>query len=390
VWFVERHVRPGYSVSKNHTLPEGHPQPDAPAHKRQPTTGAAFTETQNMRTSIFQPFFSVVRLALFVLASVLAFGVGAAAQTLPYEADVAQDASVIRSGAGRGYYVVAEIAKGQRVTVVDERFLWYAIQCPESVTCFIEQKNVDAKGDGKRGVVNTDDTNVYFSHMTKGPSESYRPGGKLHAGDVVEIIEAVDNAYRVVAPKNIYVYMRPNSLTATLADAANDAAAEVPAPAVAEPAAETVATAEPQVVIDVEPIVLNPPVIVAPADAQPLAEAPQTTNAQPAEVPAVEISFDDIPAPATDAKADLGHQGHDQHAGGFLGQSHRIGKFAVHFIQCRVDPRVDHRRAVAANSVAAGCRQAKPCQPRKGESTPGKSSVFHIDTASNRSPDMAG
>ena len=116
------------------------------------------------------------------------------------------------------------LERGDRVQVETELFGWYQIRCPEGVFSYVEQKNVNAKGDGTRGEVNTDRTAVYAAHAdgSKSPAESYRKLLDLERGDLVEIVGTVDNYYKIIPPQTAFVFLPPKSLTAAEAVAVAD------------------------------------------------------------------------------------------------------------------------------------------------------------------------
>ena len=153
--------------------------------------------------------------ALLTLLTLLLAGLAptpAAAQAESYPAEVIENRVQVRSGAGRAYYEVGQLRRGDRVVVQNELFGWYRITPPDGVFCFIDRKNVDAKNDGSRGVVNTDDTNVMAAHVGGGPADSYRTLLKLGRGDTVEIVDTVSNVYKIRPPQGAYVYLPPNTL----------------------------------------------------------------------------------------------------------------------------------------------------------------------------------
>lgn len=201
-----------------------------------------------------------------LLAITLAAGTNQAqAQTPPFDAVVIEANTQVRSGAGRAYYEVGSLAVGSKVVVEAELFGWYKIECPEGVFCFVERKNVNVRGDGSLGVIETDGTPINAAHATKGPADSYRNLMKLDAGDTVEIVGEVNNAYKIKPPKNAYVFLPPGSIE----PAANRIPAPAPTPAQpkapeaveapARPAAVVTPPAAPKPQPEPQAIVVNPP-----------------------------------------------------------------------------------------------------------------------------------
>ena len=281
------------------------------------------------------PTYPTVSVRWIVLAALAFAGAASLSQPasaqddpkLPFEAQVIENIVMVRSGAGRAYYEVGQLQRGDRVVVADELFGWYKIECPAGVFCFVDRKNVDAKGDGSRGVVNTDATAVNAAHATKGPADSYRKLDDLNAGDVVQIVANVDNAYKILPPEGTYVFLPPRSLapvgdepetpdTPEAPDTPVTPAPETPAqPEPAEPEAPTVieVPAPPVVVAPVTPEPTTPEPAVRPTPEAPaVVEVPEPVTPAPAvpveaEIPAVtEVTFEDpTPLEAAEPKMDL-------------------------------------------------------------------------------------
>lgn len=188
-------------------------------------------------------------LTALLLAGVTAASVATAPAAAAYEAVITEASVEVRSGAGRAYYPVGVLERGDRVQVETELFGWYQIRCPEGVFSYVEQKNVNAKGDGSRGEVNTDRTSVYAAHADadKSPAESYRKLLDLERGDLVEIVATVDNYYKIIPPQSAFVFLPPKALAAAEAVAVTEApsAADPPAAAPAPSLSPTPAPAKP-------------------------------------------------------------------------------------------------------------------------------------------------
>jgi len=255
------------------------------------------------------------------LTALLLAGVATAVFATPraaaYEAVITDATVEVRSGAGRAYYPVGELERGDRVQVETELFGWYQIRCPEGVFSYVEAKNVNAKGDGSRGEVNTDRTSVYAAHADadRSPAESYRKLLDLERGDVVEIVATVDNYYKIIPPQTAFVFLPPKALAAAEAVAVTEspAAATPPAtssdPAPAEPVAET----QPEKA-RLAPVITPDPPAAPPTQAQPagpvgpaltepprprpvpVAPAPPAAESAPATPPAPALAPDAAPA----------------------------------------------------------------------------------------------
>lgn len=223
----------------------------------------------------------VCRVVLTLLSAALTLGLiganpAARAQSdtpaPPFDAVVVEDNVQVRSGAGRAYYEVGTLPQGAKVVIEADLFGWYKIACPEGVFCFVERKNVNVRGDGSLGVVETDNTPINAAHATKGPADSYRNLLKLNAGDSVEIIDTVNNAYKIKPPKDAYVFLPPGSIepaSKTPAPVPTPTQPEKPEPVVPEtPALKQPETPGPAPAEDLtppdSPIVVAPPVAPTP------------------------------------------------------------------------------------------------------------------------------
>lgn len=218
-------------------------------------------------------------------AALLAFSVAPAGAQQgsfeAYEGVVVMDATPIRSGAGRAYYEVGTLNEGDVVNVEDELFGWYKVRATEGVYSYVDRKNVDAKGDGSWGLVNTDRTMVNAAHAKKGPADSYRSQGDLDKGDRVEIVGQKDNAYKIIPPEGAFVFLPPRSVEKA-SDMQPRMAAAQPEPiepeAVAEISATTPEPAPQPRAIQAAVVVVNPPAPI---------EKRQPTEPQPEPAPAV-------------------------------------------------------------------------------------------------------
>ncbi|MEM8739266.1 MAG: hypothetical protein AAGG38_12455, partial [Planctomycetota bacterium] len=182
------------------------------------------------------PFaFKFLVMAILPFATVAATAQAPASPDLPeppFDAIIALPSVEIRSGAGRAYYEVGTLAEGDKVRVQAELFGWYKIQPPGDVYCFVERKDVNVRGDGSRGIIETDNTAINAAHANNDPSDSYRNLIQLNAGDTVEIIDTIKNAYKIIPPADAFVYLPPQSLRpATRADIPEPMNSSPPAPA---------------------------------------------------------------------------------------------------------------------------------------------------------------
>jgi hypothetical protein len=140
----------------------------------------------------------------------------AAAADNGYTGAVVDDKAEIRSGAGTGFYPVGVATRGQQVHVVEVVEGYVKIVPPKGVYSLISKAFVDAKGDGKTGVVNGDSSdakvNAVFAAPASGDSKYLRRQTNLNKGDTVEIVGEEGSNWKIVPPKDAYVYLPPGSV----------------------------------------------------------------------------------------------------------------------------------------------------------------------------------
>jgi len=136
----------------------------------------------------------------------------ATAQDVPFTAVVYEDEVTIRSGAGRAYYSVGTLEKGERVVVEELFHGWNKIKPPEGVYSYISKAYVNAEGDGSTGVVNRDRAEVKAANV-KGPGTlSYRIIKELDKGETVRIVAEENGWYKIEPVEGTYVYLEPGSV----------------------------------------------------------------------------------------------------------------------------------------------------------------------------------
>lgn len=156
----------------------------------------------------------VARLALMLAGMVLGVALvqPAAAQDVPYIGIVVEDNAEVRAGAARNFYVVNRLPKDTLVRVEDVFSGWVMIEPPEGTYSIISRAHVDAKGDGSTGVVNSDKVYIRAVGLDLPVSEWYRTHASLKKGDVVQIVGEVESFYKIVSPKNAWVYLAPGTV----------------------------------------------------------------------------------------------------------------------------------------------------------------------------------
>eukprot|EP00752_Nemacystus_decipiens_P013753 g12206.t1 len=176
-------------------------------------------EPQQMKRATLATALATV---LMVFASVPAL-----AQEAPFIGVVTEDKVEIRSGAGRAYYVVGELAKGDMARVEKVLFnqTWYQIRVTQGVNSYVSKAFVDAQGDGETGTVNADRT-AYKAASLRGPGESYREQGTLSKGDTVTILAEEGNYYKIAPPEDTFVFIPAGTLRKATAEDLEEAGKE--------------------------------------------------------------------------------------------------------------------------------------------------------------------
>lgn len=208
-----------------------------------------------MRRSLHVPAGMPSRVVLGAMALVAA-ATWTMAQEAPFTGVVVEDSVQARAGAGRAFYPVGELKRGQVVTVRSVLYGWYEVDAPQGVFSYISKAFVDASGDGTSGLVNSDNARIKAASLEGLPHQSYQVQLALAKGTKVQIAGESGDFYKIVPPKGAYVYLPPGAVRrATAGEAAAGApqptaaaaenlpaAAEAPA---ARPAAPLAPAAEP-------------------------------------------------------------------------------------------------------------------------------------------------
>lgn len=180
--------------------------------------------------------------AVLLAGVLLALNPGrAAAQAAGYAGVVVDDRVEIRAGAGTSFYVVGEATRDQQVQVIEVVEGYVKIVPPSGVYSMISKAFVDAKGDGKSGVVNSDATDAKTNAVYAAPAgneKAYRRQVNLKKGDKVEIVGEDGSNYKIVPPKGAYVFLPPASVR-------REKAGATPVPSKPAPATDAVKPAEP-------------------------------------------------------------------------------------------------------------------------------------------------
>lgn len=224
----------------------------------------------------------------------------ARAQDVPFQATVIEDKTEVLAGGSRKLYVVGHLNKGAVVTVREVIEGYNRISPPSNVYSYVSKAFVDAKGDGKSGVVSADHAKVLAASVN-GPGESYKWQLDLAKGAVVQIVGDDASFYKIVPPEGTSVYLPPGAVRRVEAPkptptAPPEVKPDAPVkPIAAEPAKPAPKPAEPKPVAPPAPVkppeakpVEAKPAEVKPVEAKPAAmevksEAPKVVEAKPAE-----------------------------------------------------------------------------------------------------------
>lgn len=141
----------------------------------------------------------------------LSWASSAAAQDVPFDAIVVEGEVIVRAGAGNAYYEVGRLERGASVRVEEVLYGWNRIEPPEGVYSFVSKMNVDARGDGRVGEVNTNRVDVTAANVA-GPGQSYRRQLVLHEGEAVRIVGEEGSFYKIEPPQGAPVYLPPGSV----------------------------------------------------------------------------------------------------------------------------------------------------------------------------------
>ncbi|MCC7205014.1 MAG: hypothetical protein IT441_08025 [Phycisphaeraceae bacterium] len=213
----------------------------------------------------------------------------AMAQEVPFTGIVTEDNVKARAGAAAAFYAVGDVPRGALVQVVNVISGWSVVQPPPGVTSYISKAYVEARGDGKSGVVTTDEAWVKVAGIDKPAHLSYQTHAYLSKGQTVSILGEEGDFYRITPPENAHVFLPPGVVRrATQAELSTP---EAPAPQKAAPApAPEAAPPAPTPVAEPKP--------AAPAESPATANVPVTSEPEPAPAPEAPAKVD-APAPAT-------------------------------------------------------------------------------------------
>ena len=121
----------------------------------------------------------------------------------PYFAEITGNDVYIRSGAGTSFYHCGKLYKGDKVTVVGQKFgIWSQIVPPTGSFSWISKDYVRiSPEDPSIGIVTGDNVRVYAGSDYVLPENSTSTQGKLNKNDRVKLLgEELNNFYKIAVP----------------------------------------------------------------------------------------------------------------------------------------------------------------------------------------------
>jgi len=114
------------------------------------------------------------------------------ASDYPYIGIITGENVKLRAGYNKNFTPLKNLAKDEKIIVLDRYYDWFKVKLPEEVFCYVSKDFIDAYGN-----VKVDNLNV-----RAGPSTKYNSLGKLNKNDKVIIIDSVGNWYKIKPPSN--------------------------------------------------------------------------------------------------------------------------------------------------------------------------------------------
>ena len=132
----------------------------------------------------------------------------------PYTAIVTQPGVEARAMASRNAYPVLQLKQGDLVQVQRVFFNWFRIDAPPGVYGFIRASDVDVDDPDRPtvGTVRANRTPVLTAHISGKPGPSTQTQGLVNKGDTVDILEVVDDHYKILSLEGAKVFLPPNTL----------------------------------------------------------------------------------------------------------------------------------------------------------------------------------
>ena len=130
---------------------------------------------------------------------------------VPFEAVVTANPAEVRAGAGETFYLVGQLERGSRVSVEEVIFGWSKIVAPPNTYSYVAKDAIVASPDGTIGTVQADRTAARAASLG-GPVDSFRRQIYLLKDDQVQIVEQVDQFYKILPPQGAFVFLPPDTL----------------------------------------------------------------------------------------------------------------------------------------------------------------------------------
>jgi len=213
------------------------------------------------------------------------------------ECIVNADNVYVRSGAGDNYYPTMKLNKGDKVTVIGEKFDWLKVMPPQGSFSYVGKHFVDKKENGV-GVVNRENVNVRAGSTLNALKTTVQ--SQLAPGQEVKILDEVEEYYKIAPPSDAALYVKKDlvDVLRVMPQVANAGAAQQTAPKAIEtptqsPVAEKPTTDTPAgVPLDQPPAPTAEQIAAGTASTQPT----QVAGGQPAPStqPTAEVTFDKL------------------------------------------------------------------------------------------------
>ncbi len=123
--------------------------------------------------------------------------------SFPYFAEITGNDVYVRSGAGTAFYHCGKLYKGDKVTVVGQKFgMWSQIVPPTGSFSWISKDYIRiSPEDSSIGIVTGDNVRVYAGSDYVLPENSTSTQGKLNKNDRVKLLgEELNNFYKIAVP----------------------------------------------------------------------------------------------------------------------------------------------------------------------------------------------
>lgn len=119
-------------------------------------------------------------------------------EKFPYTGMITTDAVNIRSGANPNFEILCKLSKGSFITIVGKSFNWYKIKLPKEAHCYVNSDYIELK-DSTTGIIKADRVNI----RARG-GQNYNILAQLNKGDRVNIIEKIDDWYKIEPTENCF------------------------------------------------------------------------------------------------------------------------------------------------------------------------------------------